>query len=301
MDIRQLKCFDAVLTTGAMTRAAKLLGLAQPTVSITIAQLEREIGFTLFKRSKGWLEPTPEAYSFHGAAMEAIESISRVTQVAREIRRLNEGEISILCYPGIAWRLMPELIAEFREERLNVQVKLISRSSVALRQLTMARNFDIAIVEAPAPQPAANVELIDYKCMCALPVGHPLAGKTEITPGDLSGMPVVMLFSDHSTHHQIRKAFADEDANLNIALECDFFASAWNFARSSGGATIIDPVTAAQINPGNLELRPFKPAIDYQLALVRPSHRAHSRLATEFYNLLQQRLLSLVLACQHSL
>ena len=78
MDIRQLKCFDAVLTTGAMTRAADLLGLAQPTVSITIAQLEREIGFTLFKRSKGSLQPTPEAFSFHQAAMQAIESVSRV-------------------------------------------------------------------------------------------------------------------------------------------------------------------------------------------------------------------------------
>ena len=44
MDIRQLKCFDAVLSSGAMTRAAEILGLAQPTVSITIAQLEQEIG-----------------------------------------------------------------------------------------------------------------------------------------------------------------------------------------------------------------------------------------------------------------
>ena len=131
MDIRQLKCFDAVLTTGAMTRAADLLGLAQPTVSITIAQLEREIGFTLFKRSKGKLEPTPEAYSFHEAAQQALDSVARVSQVAREIHRLNAGEVSILCYPGIAWRFMPELINAFRTDREDIQIKLISRSSAA--------------------------------------------------------------------------------------------------------------------------------------------------------------------------
>ena len=293
MDIRQLRCFDAVLTTGAMTKAAELLGLAQPTVSNTIAQLEREIGFTLFKRSKGWLEPTPEAFLFHGTAMDAIESVSRVSQVAREIGRLNKGEISVLCYPGIAWRLMPELIAAFRSERRDVQVKLISRSSAALRQLTMAQNFDVAIVEAPVPQPAANVELFNYHCMCALPPNHPSAAKDKLTPADLGDVPFAMLFAEHSTHHQIRRAFAESGADLNVALECDFFASACSFVSANGAATIIDPITAAQIIPGELALRPFEPTIEYQLALVRPASRTSSRLSEEFHMRLRKKLLQL--------
>jgi DNA-binding transcriptional LysR family regulator len=77
MDVRQLRCFDAVLTTGAMTLAAELLGLAQPTVSITIQQLEKEIGFSLFHRSKGRLVPTPEAYWFHQATKEALDGVAR--------------------------------------------------------------------------------------------------------------------------------------------------------------------------------------------------------------------------------
>jgi DNA-binding transcriptional LysR family regulator len=287
MDIRQLKCFDAVLTTGAMTRAADLLGLSQPTVSITIAQLEREIGFTLFNRSKGWLEPTPEAFSFHHAAMDAIESISRVSQSAREIKRLSVGEISILCYPGIAWHLMPKLIAEFRSEHKGVQVKLVSRSSAALRQLIMAQNFDIAVVEAPAPQPTSKGVLFDYKCMCALPPDHPLNHKDIITPEDLDEMPFTMLFADHSTHHQIRAAFSEAGSNLNAALECDFFASACSFTQANGGVTIIDPITSSQINSKDLVLKPFEPPINYQLVLTRPTNRAKSRLSDEFYQRLR--------------
>ena len=293
MDVRQLKCFDAVLTTGAMTRAADLLGLAQPTVSITIAQLEREIGFTLFKRSKGSLQPTPEAFSFHQAAMQAIESVSRVGQVAREIRRLNEGEVSILCYPGIAWRLMPELIADFRKERPGIQIKMVSRSSAALRQLAMSQNFDTAIVEAPVRLHAADVEIFKYRCVCALPAKHSLAGKEKISPHDLSGTPLAVLFPDHATNHQIRRVFSENGADLNIALECDFFASACSFVSSSGGAAIIDPVTAAQLEPGAMTLRPFEPEIEYELALVRPANRARSRLSDSFHELLTERLLGL--------
>ncbi len=293
MDIRQLKCFTAVLTTGAMTRAADLLGLAQPTVSTTIAQLEREIGFTLFKRSKGWLEPTPEAFVFHPTALAAIESFTRVGQAAREISQHNVGEIKIICYPGIAWHLMPDLIAKFRAEHKNIQVKLNSRSSTALHQMIMTQGFDIAVVEAPAPQPAKNHELFDYRCMCAMSPENPLAQKESITVFDLSDIPIAMLFSDHSTHHQIRAAFSSAGVNLNIALECDYFETAANFARANGGVTILDPITAIHIDPEMLTLKQFKPAIKYQLLLTRPENRAKSGLSDEFYQCLRNRLLEL--------
>lgn len=293
MDIRQLKCFDAVLTTGAMVRAAELLGLAQPTVSITIAQLEREIGFTLFKRSKGWLQPTPEAFAFHKSVVQAIDGISRASQSARQIKRLNEGEVSVLCYPGIAWRLMPELISEFRKGRPAVQLKLISRSSDALRQFVTTQNFDVAVIEAPVPHPTTNMEHFSYRCQCALPPKHVLGDKKTVKPKDLSDMPIAMLFPDHSTNHQLRQVFSNCGANLNVVLECDFFASALNFTRCNGGVTIIDPISVSQFQADDLVLREFEPEIEYTLSLVRPSNRARSRLADDFYERLREKLLSI--------
>ena len=296
MDIRQLRCFDAVLTTGAMTRAADLLGLAQPTVSITIAQLEREIGFELFKRSKGRLEPTPEAYSFHQAAQLALESVARVTQTANEIKRLNEGEVSVLCYPGIAWQLMPELIEGFRAGREGVQVKLISRSSAALRQLILAQNFDVAVIEAPVTQSVGETVQYRYRCQCALPPGHPLAKLETVTPGDLDNVPFAALFPDHSTHHQIRNAFSQYGAELRIALECDFFTSALSFVSHGGGVTILDPITTSHIEKSRVVLRPFEPEISYELALVRPTNRPNSRLADAFCEKLTSKLRELALS-----
>ncbi|MDA7948154.1 MAG: LysR substrate-binding domain-containing protein [Hyphomicrobiaceae bacterium] len=293
MDIRQLKCFDAVLTTGAMTRAAELLGLAQPTVSITIAQLEREIGFELFERSKGRLEPTPEAYSFHEAARLVLESVSRVTQTADEIKRLNEGEISILCYPGIAWRVMPELIEKFRRGRKGVQIKLVSRSSAALRQLILTQNFDIAVVEAPVAQSIGEALPFRYRCHCALPHNHPLAEKDTLTPNDLDGEAFVTLFPEHATHHQIRNAFAAYGAELRIALECDFFVSALRYVSCGSGVTVVDPITASHIETSDVVLRRFEPAINYELALVRPTNRPRSRLADAFCEDLAAKLQAL--------
>lgn len=293
MDIRQLRCFDAVLRTGAMTKAADLLGLAQPTVSVTIATLEREIGFSLFKRSKGSLEPTPEAYLFHQSAIQAIESISDVARTATQIKRLNVGEVSILSNPGAAWALLPALISEFHQAHRSTQFKLISRSSESLRKLTLARNFDMAVVEAPVQFPSDDVKIINYRCKCAVPIDHRLARKKVITPKDIGNEPFAILFAEHATHHQIRKAFSDDGVELNIALECEFFATACSFVRQQGGITIIDPLAAIQFPQEELVLVPFKPRIEYQLALIRPTERASSRLAEQFYSLLRKRLYSL--------
>ena len=61
LNIRQLECFRAIMTTGNMTQAAEMLGIAQPSASSLIANLEHSLGFELFDRSKGRLIATQEA------------------------------------------------------------------------------------------------------------------------------------------------------------------------------------------------------------------------------------------------
>lgn len=291
MDVRQLRCFEAVLNTRAMTRAADLLGLTQPTVSITIQQLEKEIGFSLFQRKKGWLEPTPEAYSFHQAAKDALESVARVTQTAREIRRLNQGQISVLCYPGMSWRLMPDLIANFLKDYPGVQVKLVSKSSVAVRQVAMGQSHDIAIMETPVPAIKSDVKEFRFHCQCLIPRSSPLAERDILSPSDLHEVPFVTLFPDHITNHQVHAAFAHYGASLKISLECDYFLSAAHFVASVDGAAIIDPITAIQLGSDvDVVVKPFQPKITYEIAILRDLNRARSRLAEAFYDRLIHRL-----------
>jgi DNA-binding transcriptional LysR family regulator len=291
MDVRQLRCFDAVLTTGAMTLAAELLGLAQPTVSITIQQLEKEIGFSLFHRSKGRLEPTPEAYWFHQATKEALDGVARVTQTAHEIKRLNQGQVSILCYPAISWQLIPALISDFHHEFPGVQIKLVSRSSVAVRQVALGQSHDIAIMETPVPVMKSDVRIFRYTCQCLVHKDSSFAQRDTLTPADLHEVPFVTLFSDHTTNHQTKTAFAQYGATLNASLECDYFMSAAHFVHGSNAVTVIDPLTAEQLSPSlNVVTRPFRPKIVYEVALIRAVNKTRSKLADEFYKRISKRL-----------
>ena len=59
--LRQMEVFRAVMLTGSMNGAAKLLFVSQPAVSRLIAHAEQSLGLQLFARDKGKLTPTPEA------------------------------------------------------------------------------------------------------------------------------------------------------------------------------------------------------------------------------------------------
>lgn len=61
MRLRHIEVFNAVMLTGSVSAAARLMNVTQPAVSRILAHAELQLGFALFHRLKGRLVPTTEA------------------------------------------------------------------------------------------------------------------------------------------------------------------------------------------------------------------------------------------------
>ena len=81
LDPRLLRLFDALFTTGSVTKAADKLGQSQPTVSIWLARLRRELDDPLFIRSAEGMLPTPRAEALIGTARQALEMLRRLAEL----------------------------------------------------------------------------------------------------------------------------------------------------------------------------------------------------------------------------
>ena len=182
MNLRQLECFRAVMVSGTMTRAAEVLRISQPSVSNIIASLEHELGFSLFKRRKGRLQPTAEATYFLDEAQRTLESLDKAVQTARQLRRMNVGRLVLATQPGIAIHFLPAVISRFLKKHPDVQFQLLSRSSQIVRDMIPTQRFDLGIAEPPIDHPAIQVEPLVTECVCVLPADHPLVSLEEITP-----------------------------------------------------------------------------------------------------------------------
>lgn len=289
MRIRQLECFRTLMIHGTMTRAAELLGISQPAISSTIANLEHETGLKLFVRKGGRLQPTPEARLFFVEAERALEAVEKTHRIAKEIRTGKRGHLAIAAYASISINLLPRLMAEFAKERPGLQLKIITRNSQSVRELMSTQQFDLAIAELPLDYPTSNMEVISYECQCMVPVGHPLAALDVITPADLDGVPFVSLFKGDPIYQQLAMAFSAYGASWNVVAETEFFSTACELVCAGMGVGIIDPVVSLPFT-GNLVLKPFSPPIKYEIALLLPTQEEPSQLVREFVRFLRQHL-----------
>jgi DNA-binding transcriptional LysR family regulator len=274
---------------GTMTRAAELLGISQPAISSTIANLEHETGLKLFVRKGGRLQPTPEARLFFVEAERALEAVEKTSRIAKEIRTGKRGHLAIAAYASISINLLPRLMARFARERPGLEVKIITRSSQSVRELMSTQQFDLAIAELPLDYPSSNMEVISYECQCMVPIGHPLAELDVITPADLDGVPFVSLFKGDPIYQQLATAFSEYGSSWNVVAETEFFSTACELVCSGMGVGIIDPVVSLPFTKG-LILKPFSPAIKYEIALLLPTQEEPSQLAREFAHYLRQHL-----------
>jgi DNA-binding transcriptional LysR family regulator len=289
MRIRQLECFRTLMIHGTMTRAAELLSISQPAISSTIANLEHETGLKLFVRKGGRLQPTPEARLFFVEAERTLEAVEKTNRVAKEIRTGKRGHLAIAAYASISINLLPRLMAEFAKERPGLELKIITRNSQSVRELMTTQQFDLAIAELPLDYPTSNMEVISYECQCMVPISHPLADRDVITPADLDGVPFVSLFKGDPIYQQLAMAFSAYGSSWNVVAETEFFSTACELVCSGMGVGIVDPVVSRPFT-GNLVLKPFSPAIKYEIALLLPTQEEPSQLTREFAHYLRQHL-----------
>ena len=158
MNIRQLECFREILVTGTVTGAAKALGISQPSASSLIANLERELGFALFKRARGRLEATPEAQYLSSDIQRTLDSLELTTQRAEQIRDQRVGNLVIAIYPDIAIDFLPKVISRFRDDRPELRVTILARRSEMMRGLLPTQLYDLAIVEWSTEHPSVEME-----------------------------------------------------------------------------------------------------------------------------------------------
>lgn len=290
MDVKLLEAFRAVVDHRSMTAAATVMGITQPAVSTQIARLEESVGFPLFDRAGGRLKPTPEGMIFYAEASRVLGEVDRLQATTAQIREGQAGRLAIASHPSAAISLLPELVARFVADRPGVSVRLISRHSDVVSQLLPTESFDIGIAELPIDESQVEIRRYGMRCVAILPPRHPLAGRKVLTPELLSGHPMVATARAFQMPHRVIAAFADAGAQLNPVAEAEFFASLCGLVAAGAGWSVVDPLSAKSFAHLGLVIRPFEPAITYEIGAFHRRDREPSMLAAAFLDLLDAKL-----------
>ena len=96
MQLRHLRYFVGIVDAGSFSRAAESIHVAQPALSQQIAELERELGVTLFVRSARGVQPTPAGKALYNEAQQILRRTEQLSSVIRAVAPFLAGNILVL-------------------------------------------------------------------------------------------------------------------------------------------------------------------------------------------------------------
>jgi len=120
MNFRQLECFVAIVDEGSFTRAARRVGITQPSLSQHIKALERELDGAVLDRCRAGVSLTPAGRSLLPEARTAVRALERGRQGARSALALELGELEIATVLSMAVGVLPRHIGIWHQRHPNV-------------------------------------------------------------------------------------------------------------------------------------------------------------------------------------
>lgn len=187
IELRHLRYFVAAAEHGSFRKTGVALGLSQSAISRCIADLEDQIGASLFHRHTWGISQTHAGQRFLIRARQVIRSVGEGAQDVAAAGRSEEGRIRVGIYSSIASGFLAELLASYGRRYAKVRIKMVDGNPVehvaAIRRLSL----DVAFITGTRDWPdCERTPLWSERVFAVLPNHHRLANREALEWSDLT-------------------------------------------------------------------------------------------------------------------
>lgn len=284
MRLRHIEVFHAVMQTGSVSAAARLINVTQPAVSRTLQHAELQLGFPLFERARGRLTPTNEAMALFPHVEKLYEQLDEVQRLAGNLRH---GEVTdrlqVLTVFALSREVLPHAVAGFRKRYPNVQVTVQALHTPQVVSGLLLQEADVGFVISSGGQPALEREsLAEVDMHCLVPKGLMAPSKVK-TAGmaleDLVDLPVVALDVKDPLGMRINQACREYGVGLSPVVTVQTYHAALSMAEYGLGVAIVDGCTASAADKRKVHVVPLLPRITVSVNALHFAQRPSSVLA----------------------
>ncbi|MCA2226390.1 LysR family transcriptional regulator [Nonomuraea aurantiaca] len=270
MDLRLVAYFVAVIDHGGITKAAKELYIAQPSLSQAIRSLERQLGAQLFDRSGRGLTLTADGQAFAGPARQILADVESAKRRVHAVRDLLTGRLEIAVLSTLSADPLPRLISELR--RLHPGVLVTVRdpgSSSGVESQVRQGHAELGLTDFPVKSDMLRTrELWDQEITLVLPPDLAATLPDPVPLEAIAEIPLVLEYSDAGGRAAIDDALGQ--AIDLVAVECAHRQAIWELVMHGAGATFLPrPIAEAELR--NVVVRSTSPQVRRTVRLVHRS------------------------------
>jgi DNA-binding transcriptional LysR family regulator len=291
VNLTQLKAFLTVARMNSFTKAAEILHLSQPALTVQVHQLEEHLGLKLLDRNTRHVRLTRPGRDLVPAFQNLLLEFERVVENASNIATKRHGVVRLACLPSFATTRLPTVIAQFREKHPHISFAV--KDSTGGRIITMIRSDEVefGITDGLSNWPdLETVDLYSDRIHAVFPKSHPIAKVKKITLDFISKFPLVLLDSESNSRTVLDAAFSASGRLATPACEVTYTSTAIGMVRAGLGITLLGSLVIEASNLRAHEELSFRPVADSafvrRIGLIRKKQRTLSPSTQEFTELL---------------
>jgi len=194
MEIQHVRHFIAAADLGNMTRAAEMLGIAQPALSQSLRRMEDKLGVKLFDRSRRGITLSEAGAAIIDELREAVMRIDQASVRAQQVAQGVAGTLTVGFTVSAVYQVLPRALQLLSKEAPNVRVVLREMPNLQQAQALDRGDIDLGILYTPLTLSARLRQqlLARYQVVAAVHEGVPVASDGLVSLRDVARAGLVM-------------------------------------------------------------------------------------------------------------
>ncbi len=295
LTLRQIEVIRAIMVTGTIAGAARLLNVSAPGISRLMKYTEQAIGLRLFDRRGGRYTPAPVANAVFEQINATFKKVEDLQYTIANVKRGRSQWLRIGSVPSIGNVMVPRAIRQVRRRYANLLVDVsILKIEEAIDYLLLDKG-DAVAVSSRFDHPSIEFEpLATGELFCIVPDGHPLATRRSIPAAEIVRHPLIGLDPSDPYGAIMAGIFKRQRLSYEISIKARFGTTVCALVKAGLGIAVIDPFTIAHDGaPGVKVLRIDEPTT-FQTYVAMRTGRSASAFERSFIELLREEMRDVV-------
>lgn len=289
MRLRQIELFHAVLTTGSLTGAADLLNISQPAASKALQHAEQQLGFPLFSRVRGRLQPTEEALLLRHRVDKIVQELHDLQRLSANINHPGSYPLRVTCTPTLAQALVPGAAALLRKTSPTTNTELFTQHSMVMCESLMLHETDIGLTLQDVGYHGLHQEPLCHGQVVAIaPPGWwtPAEMKQPLPITALANQPMIGITVSDALGRMLHNHLTQVAPAPRTTVWVQTYQLAHALVARGEGLALVDPFTALHDN--TVQTRPLKLQLDVVLYAVYRMDRPLNPVQKRFLGVVRQ-------------
>ncbi len=268
--LKQIRAFCQVVRSGSITVASQKLFLSQPSVTLQIQALERELKTTLFERRGPTMRLTPDGEALYALAEPLVQGVDGLhANFEAQHGRLESGELNIGAGESTILYILPEVVSRFTKAYPGIHLRLHNETGRDGLKMLKSDEIDFAVGSMlDVPDDITYQPLVTFDPVLIVPIGHPLAKKKKPTLEDISQYGLILPPRHLSTWGVVKYVFQQHKLSFKVTLEAGGWEVIKKYVELGMGISIVtDICLTGQEKLVSIPLSNYFPQRGYGLVL----------------------------------